>query len=415
MSVEVLNKINEHKVRFVHLQFTDILGMSKSVAVPVETIPRIFNEGLRFDGSSVDAFVRKEETDMYLHPDPSTFRILPWSDAKSPTARMICTVRDISNEPYAGCPRHQLARLQNELEQKGLELMVSSEIEFYLFARDSSGSPVVATKDRVGYFDLAPASPGDETRRAVVLYLQELGIPVTASHHEGSPGQHGVDLDWGELLTTADRIFTTKAVIKRAAILHGLHATFMPRPCEDLGPSSLFLHMKLRKTSKNYFVNTRSPQNLSDSATYFTAGLLELSADFAMLTGQLVNSYKRELPHCVCGESGNVAVRIPPERGENTRLVLRTADPACNPYLVLLCSARAGLWGMHTKHSIPKKLPALPLNLGQAVQLFSGSEFCQHTLGEPLYTNLLTAKQLEWGIYSSSVTNWEAQQYLEKY
>ncbi|MDP3486581.1 MAG: glutamine synthetase family protein [Bacillota bacterium] len=412
---DIIQSLTERKVRFVHLQFTDILGMPKSVAVPVETMPKVLSEGLRFDGSSVDAFIRCQETDMYLHPDAQTFAILPWSDPTSPTARMFCNIRTVNKEPYDGCPRHRLTLIKEELAQSGLSLTVAVGLEFYLFARDESGLPNTETRDRVGYFDLAPASPGDETRRSVVLYSQDLGVPIESSHHESSPGQHGVDIASGDLLTTADRILTTKAVIKRAATMHGLHATFMPRPSDSLGPSTLHLHLQLWKNGKNILASGKQPQSLSDTATSFAAGLIRYVRDFSLITNPLVNSYKRDSLQATWGEAGNVAVMIPPERGDNTRIEFRTADPSCNPYLTLACIAAAGMQGLRVKPQPDRALFPLPLDLGQAIGAFAQSSFCREALGETLYNNLLTAKQIEWNIYGRSVNSWDVRQYLDKY
>lgn len=415
MSTTVLSTISESKVRFIHLQFTDLLGMPKSVAVPAEVMPRVFSEGLRFDGSSVDAFVRRQETDMYLHPDPNTFVVLPWSDPLGPTARMICEVRDLEHTPYAGCPRHRLALIERELSGLGIEVRASAELEFYLLARDDNGFPTTSTRDRVGYFDLAPASPGDETRRAVVLYLQDMGIPVEASHHESSPGQHGIDIGWGGLLETADRLLTVKSVIKRAAIMHDLHATFMPRPADSLTPSMLHLNLQITRDGQNllkYSVTTHKP---SDVSSLIIEGILSHVAEFTLVTNPLVNSYKKGTPQLEWGDSGNVAVRVAPVRGAKPHLELRTADPSCNVYLALTCATSAVLAGFkpHTKSSHP--FPALPRDLGQAITEFEQSRFCLEALGEVLFHNFLTAKKLEWTIFGSAVHAWEVKQYLDKY
>ena len=412
---EIIDKLTAKNVRFVHLQFTDILGMPKSVAVPAETMPKILREGLRFDGSSVDAFIRRQETDMYLHPDAQTFAILPWSDPTSPTARVFCNIRTVNNEPYDGCPRHRLVLISEELTRSGLSLTASVGLEFFLLARDEQGRPTTETRDRVGYFDLAPASPGDETRRSVVLYSQELDVPVESSHHESSPGQHGIDIAPGDLLTTADRILTTKAVIKRAAIMHGLHATFMPRPSDSLGPSTLHLHLQLWKNGKNILVNGKQPQLLSDIAASFAAGLTQHVCDFSLVTSPLVNSYKRDSRKAIWGEMSDAAIMVPPERGDNTRLEFRTADPACNPYLVLACIAAAGLQGIRDKQHSNHPPLQLPTDLGQAIRAFSQSDFCREALGDILFSNLLAAKQIEWSIYGDSVNSWEVRQYLDKY
>lgn len=410
----IVEKLNAQKVRFVHLQFTDILGMPKSVAVPAETMPKIMQEGLRFDGSSVDAFIRRQETDMYLHPDAETFAILPWSDPTSPTARMFCNIRTVNKDEYEGCPRHRLELIKGELVKSGLTLTVAVGLEFYLLARDESGRPTTETRDRVGYFDLAPASPGDETRRSVVLYSQDLDVPIQSSHHEGSPGQHGIDIASGDILTTADRILTTKAVIKRAAIVHGLHATFMPRPSDSLGPSTLHLHLQLWKNGKNILTNSKQPQSLSEIATNFAAGIVRFVRDYSLVTNPLVNSYRRDPLQATWGEVGKVAVLVPPERGENTRLEFCIADPACNPYLTLACITAAGLQGLRVKTPLDSAL-SLPLDLGQAIGAFAESTFCREALGNTLYNNLLTAKQIEWSIYGRSVNSWDVRQYLEKY
>lgn len=410
----VLELIQENKIGFIHLQFTDILGMNKSVAVPAATIGRVFSHGLRFDGSAVDAFVRSKKTDMYLHPDPSTFAFLPWSDANHSTARMLCTVKSPDGTPYKGCPRHLLQEICQEISLQGYDMRVSAELEFYLLARDAEGLPTTKTRDRVSYFDLAPASPGDETRRTVVLYLTAMGIPVEASHHEISPGQHGIDLGPGDPLTTADRILTAKAIVRRAAIQHGLHATFMPRPAESLGPSNLHLSLSMWKSGTNILPDASRPRELSTLARNLVNGVLSRARELALVGNPLVNSYKREAPDIAASEAGNGVIRIPPERGPQARIELRIGDCSSNPYLLLASTLRAASWGMRlglTSH--PKD--SWPEDLGEAIHCFEDSSFMRECLGDTLYQNFLTAKAVEWRIFRGAIHHWELEQYLEKY
>lgn len=436
---EVLRAVETAKVHFIWLQFTDILGQVKSVAIPAEELPRAFGRGVRFDGSSVQGFVRIEESDMFLRPDPDTFCLYPWSAGESRAARLICDVCRPDGGPFEGCPRYVLKRVTGWINELGYDVEVGPEAEFFLFKRDDQGRPLTVPGDRAGYFDLSFSDPGEEARRQMVIVLRKMGFPIEASHHEGSPGQHEIDFRHADPLTTADRIATLRLVVRRVAQRYSLHATFMPKPLAGVNGSGLHLHLSLHQGGRNAFSSPREAINLSSTARAFIAGLIAHAPGFTALTNPLVNSYKRivtgfEAPVYLAWSECNRSplVRIPAERGEETRVELRSPDPSCNPYLALAAVLWSGVDGVTRELTPPPPVSAnlyqlsaeeladagierLPSTLGEALEAFRRDGTVRQALGPHVAGKYLQAKLLEWDVYRSVVDRWELDQYLEKF
>ncbi len=436
---EIIAKVAELSVGFIHLVFTDILGTMKSVAIPVDQLSRALDQGIRFDGSAVEGFVRIYESDMFLRPDPSTFAILPWSQSGQPTARMICDVHHPDGSPFAGCPRQNLKRVIAEVEAAGLSIQIGPEAEFFLFRLDQHGKPTTLTQDQGLYFDLSPLDAGEDARRDMVLALQKMGFQIEASHHENSPGQHEIDFRHADPLTTADNISTLKLVVRRIARDHQLHATFMPKPLHGFNGSGMHLHLSISRGSKNLFSAPRSPSGLSDMALSAIAGLLYHARAITAVTNPLTNSYKRlvpgfEAPVYVAWSRRNRSplVRIPAEAADRTRIELRSPDPSCNPYLALAVVVKGMLDGIRRRLVPPDPIDldlyslslserdrlgviSLPSTLWEALAEMETSELLRSALGEHLFHYFLQCKRLEWEIYNTHVHPWEVDQYLGKY
>lgn len=335
---EILRLIQEEDVQFIRMQFTDLFGQLKNVAITVSQIERALDGEIMLDGSSIQGSVRVEESDQYLKPDLNTFAILPWRPQYGKVARMICNVHNPDGSPFAGDPRNVLKQALQTVEDMGLALNVGPELEFFLFLTDEEGNPSTRTADRAGYFDLGPLDHGESTRREVALALEKMGIGVEASHHEVAAGQHEIDLKYADALTAADNIMTLKLAVKTLAQKNGLHATFMPKPLRDVAGNGMHINLSLFRERRNMFYDERDPQRLSLLARQFIAGLLEHARGFCALANPLVNSYKRmvagyEAPCCLTWSSGNrsALIRIPVSRGQGTRVELRSPDPTCNP------------------------------------------------------------------------------------
>ena len=352
---EIIKLVEQERVNFIHLQFTDILGMMKNISIPVTQLEKALNGELMFDGSSIEGFVRIEESDMYLKPDLDTFMILPWespvSDGKS--ARLICDVYTSDEEPFIGCPRYILRRALQEAEKMGFSMQVGPEPEFFLFRLDQEGRATLEANDKGSYFDLPPIDRGEEARRDMVETLQKLGFEVEASHHECAPGQHEIDFKYTDALCTADNIVTFRMVVRKVAQLHGMHATFMPKPIYGIAGSGMHVHVSLFKDGKNAFYDADDEHGLSDICRQFIAGVLSHAKGMSAITNPIVNSYKRlvrgyEAPVYIAWSHKNRSplVRIPSRRGIGTRIEIRNPDPACNPYLGLTAILAAGLDGI---------------------------------------------------------------------
>ncbi|QGP93668.1 Glutamine synthetase [Neomoorella glycerini] len=435
----VLNRAEEWGVKFVRLQFTDIFGVLKNVAIPVDQLPKALNNELMFDGSSIEGFVRIEESDMYLRPDPDTFVVFPWRPHEGTVARLICDVYNPDGTPFAGCPRCALKKVTAEAAAMGYTMNAGPEAEFFLFHTDASGRPTLETHDRAGYFDLTPVDLGEDARRDMVLTLEQLGFEIEASHHEVAPGQHEIDFKYAEALTTADRIATFKFVVRTIAQRHGLHATFMPKPIYGINGSGMHVNISLSKDGRNAFYDPEDKLGLSQTAYQFIAGVMTHARALAAVTNPTVNSYKRlvpgyEAPVYIAWSPRNRSplIRVPAKRGPSTRIEVRHPDPSCNPYLALAVLLKAGLDGIKkgltppppTDKNIFAMTPAelqaegigvLPGSLDEALEALAADEVIKEALGPHIYERLTLAQKLECEQYRTRVHQWEIDQYLTKF
>jgi glutamine synthetase len=434
---EVMDRVRELDVRFIRLQFTDILGVTKNVDIPAEQLPKALDGQLLFDGSSIEGFVRIEESDMLLQPDPTTFAIFPWQEqGEGATARLICDIYNADGTPFSGDPRGTLKRIMAEAQALGYKFMVGPEPEFFLFQREADGKPSTKTIDQASYFDLGPVDRGEECRRDCVMALQKMGFEIESSHHEVAPGQHEIDFKYTDAIAAADNIATFRFVVRTIALQHGLHASFMPKPIMGVNGSGMHLHMSLFKDGKNAFSDQAAAGGVGQTCYEFIAGLLEHVKGLTAITNPLVNSYKRlvpgyEAPVYLAWSERNRSplIRIPARRGNSTRLELRSPDPSCNPYLALAVVLAAGLDGIKAKLVPPppvnrniymmspeerqaEGIESLPGNLKEALRELEADDVIRDALGEHIFTNFVEAKLIEWDIYRSQVHQWELDQYL---
>lgn len=442
---ELLQELKTGDVRFLRLQFTDILGINKVVELPASQFEKALDGEIVFDGSSIEGFGRNEveESDMLLRPDYDTFLIYPAGlepTARGTVARLICDVADTSGKPFEGDPRQTLKRQIERLKKKGFDnFFVGAEPEFFLFARTPEGSPTTRTYDRAGYFDLTPTDKGEEARQDMVNILVALGFQIEAAHHEGAPGQHEIDFKYAEALQTADNLTTFKFVVKRVAINHGLHAAFMPKPIAGINGSGMHLHLSLFKGGQNAFLEAKGQYQLSKTALQFIAGLLEHANGMMAVTNPLVNSYKRltpgyEAPTSVAWSVSHrsAMIRVPKRRGVGTRAEFRIPDPSSNPYLALTAILAAGLDGIEGNLTPPPpiersvydlsvrdrrkyRVSELPVTLGEALEALRKNRVIREALGKDVYDNFLQAKEIEWRSYRTAVHQWELDQYLAEY
>ena len=436
---EVLELAKQERVKFLRLQFTDILGSIKNVEVPEHQFKRALEGQVVFDGSSIDGFFRVEESDMLLWPDPATFRIYPWEDRKGKVARMICDVRLPDGSPFAGCPRTALRNVVRETEQMGFSHLVGPEVEFFLFLRSADGKATSITHDVGGYFDLAPVDRGEEARRDMVSTLERMGFQVEAAHHEVAPGQHEIDFKMEDAVTAADNISTCRFVVRKIALEHGLHATFMPKPLFGQNGSGMHVYQALYKKGKNAFHDPKGRYRLSDLGLQYIAGLLEHARGMAVITNPLVNSYKRLVPnfeaptHVAWSEvNRSPLIRLSSRRGEGSLCEFRLPDPACNPYLCLAAILSSGLegirrkltpgapvnkdiYGMSQREKSRMRIQLLPGDLSEAVRAFEKDKFLQSALGPHISNHIIQAKRSEWQEYIGQVHPWELDRYLSYY
>lgn len=433
---EIMKLVEEEDVEFIRLQFTDIFGTMKNVAVTSSQLEKALNNECMFDGSSIEGFVRIEESDMYLYPDLNTLEIFPWRPQQGKVARFICDVYRPNKTPFEGDPRYILKKVLQEAKEMGYTFQVGPECEFFLFHTDDNGLPTTITHEKAGYFDLAPLDLGENARRDIVLNLEDMGFIIEASHHEVAPAQHEIDFRYDEALSTADNIMTFKLAVKTIAKRHGLCATFMPKPVHGVNGSGMHTNMSLSKDGKNLFADENDPLGLSREAYNFIAGIMEHIKGMTAITNPLVNSYKRlvpgfEAPVYIAWSATNRSplIRIPAGRGEGTRVELRSPDPSCNPYLTLAVCLAAGLDGIkrnlnpqkavdynifHMTDEERKKagIQYLPGTLLEAIEALEQDEFIKNVLGEHIASNYIKAKKAEWLSYRSQVTEWEINQYL---
>lgn len=434
----ILNKAKELNIKFIRLRFTDILGMPKNVEIPVRELEKALNGEIMFDGSSIQGFVRIEESDMFLRPDYSTFTVNPWEEEKD-VARITCDVYNPDGSPFEGCPRNNLKRVLKEVEEMGYSTNLGPEVEFFLFFRDQKGEATTKTHDRGGYFDLLPVDLGEEARRDMVIALEKLGFEIEASHHEVAPGQHEIDFKYCDALTSADRIMTLKLTGKTIALKHNLHVTFMPKPIFGICGSGMHTHISLFKNGENIFYNPNGKYQLSKEALYFIGGLLKHAKGFTAITNPLVNSYKRltpgyEAPVNIAWSERNRSplVRVPAARGVGTRAELRSPDPSCNPYLAFAVVLKAGIDGIKNQiepgepvsqniYTMNKKekeslgIESLPSTLNEALLELDKDEVVKSALTSHILENFIEAKREEWENYRIQVHQWELDRYLTIY
>ncbi len=438
---DILKAADEEGVRFMRLQFTDIMGVIKNVEIPRSQFEKALDGQIMFDGSSIQGFTRIEESDMLLTPDYETFRVNPWTNPDgSKVARMICDVYLPDGSPFPGCPRMTLKRQVERARQMGYTMVAGPEAEFFLFQKDAHGNPRLETHDIGGYFDLTPVDKGEECRRDIVIVLEAMGFEVEAAHHEVAPGQHEIDFKYSEAVSCADNVTTFRFVVKKVALDHGLHATFMPKPIFGVNGSGMHVHQSLlTKKGENAFYDTKAEFQLSKVAMGYIGGILEHAEGFAAVTNPLVNSYKRlvpgyEAPVNVAWSEKNRSplVRVPAKRGMSTRCEVRMPDPSCNPYLALAVMMASGLDGvkreLHPGPPINKniftmsnrekrrlRIGQLPANLYEALDELEKDEIVQEALGDHILENYLRAKRQEWQEYISHVHPWEQERYLGEY
>lgn len=436
---DIMTLVDDEDVEFIRLQFTDMFGSLKNVAITSSQLEKALDNKCMFDGSSIEGFVRIEESDMYLFPDLSTLEIFPWRPQQGKVARLICDVHRPNGEPFEGDPRYILKRAIKEAADMGYSFEVGPECEFFLFHTDENGLPTTLTHEQAGYFDLGPLDLGENARRDMVLTLEDMGFVIEASHHEVAPAQHEIDFRYDEALATADNIMTFKLAVKTIAKRHGLHATFMPKPKFGVNGSGMHINMSLSKDGKNIFDDPSDKLGLSKEAYYFIGGIIKHMKGMTAITNPLVNSYKRlvpgyEAPVYIAWSATNRSplIRIPASRGEGTRIELRCPDPSANPYLALAVCLRAGLDGIKNKIEPPasvdcnifamseeeKKalgIEAIPGTLIEAVNELDKDEFIKEVLGVHVSSKYIEAKRVEWANYRSQVTDWEINQYLNQF
>ena len=435
---EILKIAKEKQVRFVRLQFTDILGSIKNVAISVSQLEKALDNQCMFDGSSIEGFVRIEESDMKLHPDYNSFALFPWRENNS-VARLICDVYKPDGTPFHGSPRQVLKNVLDEAKELGYTFNVGPECEFFLFRNDDQGKPTLQTFDDAGYFDMGPVDPGEDVRRDIVLNLEQMGFEIEASHHECARGQHEIDFKYGDALTTADRVMTFKLAVKTIAHKHGLHATFMPKPIYGIAGSGMHINISMAKDGKNVFYDESDKNGLSSTAYSFIAGIMEHIKGMTAITNPLVNSYKRLVPEFEApvyiawsAQNRSPLIRVPASRGQGTRVELRSADPSANPYLALAVTIAAGLDGvkrglvpppavdgniysMTAAQRKKQKIEMLPTSLESALAELKKDKLICQTLGEHILEKYVEAKELEWLNYKTRISQWEIDEYLSKY
>ncbi|MCM1106478.1 MAG: type I glutamate--ammonia ligase [Blautia sp.] len=435
---EIMRIVEEEDVEFIRLQFTDIFGALKNVAITSSQLEKALNNQCMFDGSSIEGFVRIEESDMYLYPDLDTFTIFPWRPQQGKVARIICDVYNADGTPFAGDARYVLKRQLAEAEKMGYRFYVGPECEFFLFHQDENGQPTTISHEKAGYFDLGPVDLGENARRDMVLMLERMGFEIETSHHEVAPAQHEIDFKYDEAMITADNIMTFKLAVRTIAKRHGLFASFLPKPKQGENGSGMHINMSLFKDGRNIFDDPEGELGLSKEAYYFMGGIMSHAKGMAVITNPLVNSYKRfvpgyEAPTDIAWSVTNRSplVRIPVTRGEGTRVELRSPDPAANPYLALAACLASGLDGIRRHTEPPRRvqnnvfeltkeekrrqgIDSIPEDLNEAMEEFRKDALINEVLGEHISAKYLEAKEREWMNYRAQVTPWELEEYLYK-
>ncbi|GAA0366405.1 glutamine synthetase [Bacillus horti] len=437
---DIMKLAKEEDVRYIRLQFSDLLGTIKNVEIPVSQLEKALDNKMMFDGSSIEGFVRIEESDMYLYPELDTWVVFPWTGEEGKVARLICDVYSPDGTPFPGDPRGVLKKVLKEAEDLGFTSMnVGPEPEFFLFKLDQKGEPTLEVNDKGGYFDFAPLDLGENCRRDIVITLEQMGFEIEASHHEVAPGQHEIDFKYANAIEAADNIQTFKLVVKTIASKYGLHATFMPKPLYGVNGSGMHCHQSLFKGKENAFFDDTDELGLSETAKHYLAGILKHARSFAAITNPTVNSYKRlvpgyEAPCYVAWSAKNRSplVRVPASRGLSTRIELRNPDPAANPYLALAVMLAAGLDGIKNKLELAPPtnrniyimneedrneagIQSLPSTLKEAIDELKKSEVIINSLGDHAVTHFIEAKEIEWDMFRTQVHPWERDQYISMY
>ncbi len=439
---DVFALVEEYDVEFVRLQFTDILGHIKNVSIPVRQLEKAFDDGIWFDGSSIEGFVRINESDMRLEPDPTTFAILPWTLEREggSTARLICDVYHVDGEPFEGDPRQVLKRVLAEAEEMGFTVNVGPEPEFFLFKLDENGEPTTEPSDVGGYFDFDPVEVGGPVRREINHALELMGFDIEASHHEVAAGQHEIDFKYADALTTADRVATFRAVVKVIAQKHGYHATFMPKPIAKINGSGMHCHLSLFNADGDTAMFEPGEEfGLSKTAYGFMGGILEHAPAITAIANPTVNSYKRLVPGYEApvyiawsNENRSALIRIPRAEGKGKRVELRSPDPTCNPYLAFAAMIAAGLDGVKNatfpgevireniyEFTEAKReetgIESLPGSLGEAIEALEADPVIQDAIGEHVFEKFVQAKKAEWDAYRITVSPWEIETYLKDF
>lgn len=431
----VIKTVKENDVKFIRLWFTDVLGFLKSFAITIEELELALEEGMGFDGSSIQGFARIQESDMVAYPDPSTLQILPWRPGERGVARMFCDIKNPDGSFYEGDPRYVLKRNLERAKKMGYTFFVGPELEYFYF-RDSKGTEIL---DSGGYFDLTPLDVAMDLRRETIFVLEQMGIQVEYSHHEVAPSQHEIDLRYADALAMADNVMTYRLVVKEVAQQNGIYATFMPKPIFGENGSGMHTHQSLFKDGKNAFFDLNDKYNLSDTAKHYIAGILNHAQEITSVTSQWVNSYKRlipgyEAPVYICWAQRNrsALVRVPmykPGKEKATRIEFRSPDPACNPYLAFSVMLAAGLEGIEKKYELPEQVTnniyemteeerkdvgigSLPEDLYEAINITEESDLVKKALGDHVFNWFIKNKKMEWDEYKGQVTAYELDKYL---
>lgn len=437
---EIKKIIKDENVKFIRLQFVDINGQVKNMAIPSDQIDRILNNEIMLDGSSIKGFRSIETSDMYFYPDKSTFCILPWRSKENyNVARLICDIHNPDGTPFEGCPRTNLKRVLAEASKMGYTLNVGPECEFFLFKKDQNGAPTTTTHDFGGYYDVGPDDLGEDIRGEMVGVLQQMGFEIEASHHEVAKGQHEIDFKYGDALTTADNVVTFKVAVRAVAAKHNLHATFMAKPIFGVNGSGMHHNFSLSKDGKNAFLDESKPYQLSQDALYCIGGVLKNVRSITAICNPTVNSYKRlvpgyEAPVYLAWSVANrsALLRVPAKRGNGTRVELRSPDPTCNPYLAFAAILTAALDGIKNQIDPPAlvdtniyqltekerkkmKVDSLPGSLNEALELMEKSQVAKDALGEHIFNEFISAKKHEWDEYRIAVSPWEIDKYMINY
>ena len=425
---EILQMVEEEDVEFIRLQFTDMFGAIKNIAVTARELPRALDNRCMINGEQVAGMDMEKGSDLYLSPILDTFAILPWRPQQGKVARMICDLYFPDGTPYKNSPRYILENVAGKAQEEGYTCYIDPECEFFLFHTDDNGNPTTVTHEQAGYLDISPLDLGENARRDMVLTLEDMGMEVESSHHEAAPAQHEIDFRYGEIRKIADCITTFKMAVRIVAKRHGLHATFMPKPKAEANGSGMHIQFSLIKNGENVFECADRPGELSEEAYYFIGGLLAHSKEMALITNPLVNSYKRLVPgydaptELTWTENNqNSLVRIPVTRGEGIRVELRSPDASANPYVVLAVCLAAGLDGIKNKITPTKssnlaaqdqQAEHLPETLKEAIDYFESSSWAKEVLGEEFCRQYVAAKKNEWLRYTRQVTDWEIAEYL---